>query len=116
MTKPKHIESLEKECREQFCQNLDIIETMPDKEQKKNRWLFIHTRDISGTPILDTSPEAYCKLTGKVCVAEEPSFWNIVFGRTVNYGNAAGITLNENRLYECPSCNYKNKNQSKTSP
>jgi len=83
------------------------VETMSKEEQNKNRALFIHSQNIGGAPILDSSPKAYCQLTEEVCVAEGPSFWDVIFGKTVSCGNAAGITLNEQRLYRCPSSNYK---------
>jgi hypothetical protein len=102
----RHIESIEEKCRRYFCQNLDVIETMPEEEQKRNRWLFIHTRDIGGAPILDTNPIVYCQLTGEICVAEEPSFFEILFGKTDSH---LGIELSKKRLYRCPSCNYKVK-------
>ena len=100
----RHIKSIEEKCRTYFCQNLDIVESMSKERQKKNRWLQTHAHQGAGALLMDSSPRAYCQITHDICVAEDTSFFEGLFGKT-DY--CLGVELSRKRLCQCPSRKYK---------
>ncbi len=90
---------------EKLCKHLEIVDIL-NMEEKRRIKEAKKLDPVGGTGLIeDRFPKGYCKLTGNLCVAEETSFFDLIFRKTIDY---QGASLHKKRLKRCPFREYHN--------